>query len=75
MNTRTKTIFGLGAALSAALFGGIFAVQGGLTASAVAEPSLFLPGSYEEYLPLEDPSDAAMNGEIIAVADGSTFYL
>lgn len=75
MNTRTKTIFGLGVALSAALMGGIFAVQGGLAASAVAEPSLFLPGSYEEYLPLEDPSDAAMNGETIAVADGSTLYL
>lgn len=37
--------------------------------------SLFLPGSYEQYLPLKSPSHAAFSDDHIAVADGSTLYL
>ena len=36
---------------------------------------LFLPESYEEYLPLQNPSYAAMNDDYIAVADGKLLYL
>ena len=36
---------------------------------------LFLPESYEEYLPLKNPSYAAMNDDYIAVADGKLLYL
>ena len=76
MNTRTKTMFALGGALTLALCGGILlTAPAGIEASAVAVPSLFLPGSYEEYLPLEYPTDAAMSEHYIAVADGNTLYL
>lgn len=37
--------------------------------------SLFLPESYEQYLALENPADAAFSERYIAVADGSTLYL
>lgn len=36
---------------------------------------LFLPSSYEQYLPLETPSYMAMNDSYIAIADGQTLYL
>ena len=36
---------------------------------------LFLPSSYEEYLPLKTPSSMAMNDDYIAVADGKLLYL
>ena len=76
MKTRTKPIIALIAALLLSLLAGCFlALPGALTASAVAAPSLFLPGSYEEYLPLSFPTDAAMTEDYIAVADGSTLYL
>lgn len=75
MDTRSKTLFALGGALSLALCGAIFSASRGLEASAVDAPSLFLPGSYEEYLPLDSPSDAAMSEDYIAVADGYTLYL
>ena len=76
MKTRTKTLIALIAALLLSLLGGAFlAFPGALTAGAVAVPSLFLPGSYEQYLPLEYPTDASMSEGHIAVADGSTIYL
>lgn len=37
--------------------------------------SLFLPRSYEEYLPLTAPSHAAFSEEYIAVADGANLFL
>ncbi len=37
--------------------------------------SLFLPASYEEYLPLENPSDVAFSENYIAVADGMNLYV
>lgn len=39
-----------------------------------AELSLFLPDSYEQYLPLKNPKDAAMNEQYIAVADEATLF-
>ena len=36
---------------------------------------LFLPDTYEQYLPLKSPSYMAMNDSYIAVADGQTLYL
>ena len=76
MKTRTMTMFGAGALLALAVCGAAFLTRPGeIEASAVAKPSLFLPGSYEEYLPLERPSDAAMSEEYVAVADGGTLYV
>ena len=37
--------------------------------------SLFLPGSYEQYLELNSPSDAAFSDEYIAIADGRSLYV
>lgn len=37
--------------------------------------SLFLPASYEEYLPLESPSDVAFSENYIAIADGMNLYV
>ena len=37
--------------------------------------SLFLPGSREQYLELDAPSDAAFSDGYIAIADGGTIYL
>lgn len=37
--------------------------------------SIVLPGSYEEYLPLSNPKDVAMNDRFITVADGCTIYV
>ena len=37
--------------------------------------SLFLPASYEEYLPLENPSDVAFSENYIAIADGMNLYV
>ena len=37
--------------------------------------SLFLPQSYEQYLPLQTPSHATFSENRIAVADGATLYL
>ena len=69
-------MFGAGALLALAVCGAAFLTRPGeIGASAVAKPSLFLPGSYEEYLPLERPSDAAMSEEYVAVADGGTLYV
>ncbi len=47
------------------------------TLPARAEPAaeLFLPTSYEQYLPLEYPADAAMNDSYIVVADGSGLFV
>ena len=45
------------------------------TALSTENASLFLPASYEEYLPLKNPSDVAMSENYIAIADGSDLYL
>ncbi len=44
------------------------------TADASA-PALFLPATYEQYLPLANPSDVAINDDYIAIADGSLIYV
>ncbi len=74
------------AALAASLICGIAAL-GGAQLSAAADSAagaltlstenaaLFLPQSYEQYLPLDSPCDVAINDEYIAIADGSTLYL
>ncbi len=63
--------------LSLALGAGAGLLFGGesLSADALAEESLFLPASYEQYLPLNNPTDAAINEDYIAVADGNLLYL
>ena len=76
MNTRKKTMLSLGTALALTLCGALLlGAPAAIEASAAPAPSLFLPGSYEEYLPLEYPTDAAMSEGYIAVADGNTLYL
>lgn len=56
------------------LSGGVF-----LTSAKAEESShterLFLPASYEQYLPLEDPTDVAVTSDRIAVADGKNVYV
>lgn len=47
----------------------------GTAAHAEEGASLFLPSSYEQYLPLRAPSDVAMNENYIAVADGSDLFV
>ena len=37
--------------------------------------SLHLPNTYDQYLPLDNPSYVAMNGEHIAIADNSYIYI
>ncbi len=48
---------------------------GALPAAAEPAVELFLPTSYEQYLPLRTPADAAMNDSYIVVADGSGLYV
>lgn len=72
-----------GIALAAVLLGTAFAFTEQTNASAqsaaaeltTANAQLILPDSYEQYLPLSNPSHIAMSEEHIAVADGSTLYL
>lgn len=37
--------------------------------------SLFLPSSPEQYLPLQDPADMAMNDSYLVIADGDVLYI
>lgn len=37
--------------------------------------TLFIPSTYEQYLPLQNPVSFAMSDEYIAIADGSTLFL
>ena len=62
-------------ALSLAAGAGISALSGGVSAYAEEDDALFLPGSFEEYLPLSRPTAAAMNDAYIVIADGSTLYI
>ena len=60
--------------------GGLTLSSGVFLTSAKAEESshterLFLPASYEQYLPLEDPTDVAVTSDRIAVADGKNVYV
>lgn len=48
--------------------------QGALTLRA-ENTDLFLPASYEEYLSLENPTDVAISGEYIAVAQANKIYI
>ena len=66
-----------GAALAAApAQSGIPTAQAEDSVVLTAENSaLFLPASYEQYLELDAPSDAAFSDEYIAIADGGTLYL
>ncbi len=75
MNARMKLFLGtvFGAAMLL-LFAGVFA-RGALSAEAEPSAELFLPGSFEQYLPLEHPADVAMNDSYIVVADGSSLYI
>ncbi len=72
--------------LSATLFGGClgaFCAQNAISARAegsvptitTQNSELFLPTSYEQYLALTDPADAAQNDSYIAIADGVTLYV
>lgn len=60
-----------------AAFFSIFFLRGGpgKVSAAAFSPTLFLPGTKEEYLPLENPTDMAMNGSYIAIADGDALYI
>ena len=51
------------------------AVRASSVALTAENASLFLPASYEEYLPLENPSDVAFSENYIAIADGSYLYV
>ena len=51
------------------------AVRASSVALTTDNASLFLPVSYEEYLPLENPSDVAFSENYIAIADGMNLYV
>lgn len=63
--------------LAAALLfaGGAFSLGAKTASAASATGELFLPTSYEQYLALEQPSDAAMNDSYVVIADGSGLYI
>lgn len=71
MKAHMKILLGAAALLFAA---GLFALPAA-EAEAETASELFLPSGYEQYLPLDDPKDAAMNGSYIVVADGSCLYV
>lgn len=56
------------------LIAGMFCLK---AEKAAAEPAaeLFQPTSYEQYLPLEHPSDVAINASHIVIADGSDLFI
>lgn len=64
----------LSGAAALALTAGLFSLSA-LPAEAESAADLFLPASYEQYLPLERPSDAAMNENYTVIADGSVLYI
>lgn len=71
MDMRKITI----AALSLCLLFGAGGFAASEKASAAEEASLFLPTTYEQYLPLSNPSDVAVNDDYIAIADGNLVYV
>ena len=79
MFNKKLTIFALGLAVCAAAAG----IYTGTARAAYAaedalgtdDAELFLPTSYEQYLPLKAPSDVALSGGYVAVADGDTLYV
>lgn len=77
MKNYTKVMIGF--ALACTLFTAAGALcthnEAPLTASAAEGLSLFLPTSYEQFLNLENPTDACMNERYIAIADGNALYL
>lgn len=66
--------FGAGNVLSARAEEGASPAENAVTIDS-GNAELFLPGSKEEYLPLETPSDAAFSDRYIAVADKETLYV
>ena len=81
METRKITSSLCIAALAAGMIAG---GAGALTANAQTfsaaqitkeNSELFLPTSYEQYLPLQDPSYMALSERHIAVADGTLMYV
>lgn len=78
MKTRTKTIASAALCAAVALSAGAAVCSARQPEMAAAETeaelSLFLPDSYEQYLPLNNPKDAAMNERYVAVADDATLY-
>ena len=73
--TRSAIFYILTVFIAAAV---IFALSAGAPKRARAESgqsTLFLPGSAEEYLPLENPSDMAMNGSYLVIADKDGLYI
>ena len=71
MKLRMKLLLGAAALLFAT---GALSL-GALPAEAEPAAELFLPTSYEQYLPLKSPTDAAMNDSYIVIADGSGLYV
>ena len=77
----TKAIFGLCLA-GALFFAGAGAAMPTLTAQAdettqigKTNTQLFLPETFEQYLPLNAPSDVAFCDKYLAVADGTSLYV
>ncbi|MBQ8684989.1 MAG: hypothetical protein IJ514_02310 [Clostridia bacterium] len=71
----TTAIFGCAALLSAAA--GFFALQTTAPANAdgVSGDTLVAPKTYEEYLPLTQPTDVAVSENYTAIADGNVLYI
>ncbi|MGN1076958.1 MAG: hypothetical protein ACI4ST_00425, partial [Candidatus Gallimonas sp.] len=77
-----KTIsFALALALTGAALAGQIAVASAEETAREAvtltteNAALFLPESYEQYLPLENPRDLAISEDYVVIADGNALYL
>ncbi len=76
MNARLKNFIAAGVlAFAVAAGAGAGSISAGALSGLADAASLFLPSSYEQYLSLVSPADAAFSDSYIAVADGSTLYL
>lgn len=65
----------LTALVGATLIAGLTSFAPARAKAQEADTTLFLPGSYEQYLPLVTPADAAISDDYIALADESKLYL
>ncbi len=66
----------LAAALAIACVGvAAWEVRAEAAETAGGDTALFLPGSYEQYLELSAPADAAVSEHYLAVADGKNIYI
>ncbi len=81
METRKITsIFCIAALAAGMIAGGAGALSANAQTFSAAQitkenSELFLPTSYEQYLPLQDPSYMALSEQHIAVADGTLMYV